>query len=282
MSVEPSGKVLQLTLFRTVDKLSQGVTEGISRTMEDLPGDTNRELEVKNVAQNLIEELSTSLFVKVPRRLFDALHQSFFELNSKLASRVQLDIIAECKDSCRPFEHGELPRPSLSVFAPAQSFGHSDSCGDLHSTLEPSEEQNVGMIDRCCLCLTPASEEELITTSCCNKLVGSICWEERLEETDKCCFCQAYQPKSDSRLLASSEDTTGYKYHFISKSLEDETDTKADIETAKAGFFVPNITTNKKTAVFDKVDLPADIEAMQIALIDASVLNMTCLLDCKA
>lgn len=291
MSVEPSGKVLQLTLFRTVDKLSQGVTEGISRTMEDLPGDTNRELEVKNVAQSLIGKLSNSLFVGVPRPLFDALHKSFSELNSKLASRVEFDIIAKCNDSCRPFEHGELSRPSPSVSAPAQSLGHSDSCEDVHSTLEPSEEQSVGMIDRCCLCLTPASEEELITTNCCNKLVGSICWEERLEEIDKCCFCQAYQPKSDPRLLASSEDTTDYKYHFISKSLQDETDTKADVETARASFFeqgssfstrsagadvslnLPNasealrasITVNKKPVVLDTSDLSADIKKMRMA-----------------
>ena len=80
--------MLQLTLFRTMDKLSQGVTEGISRTMEGLPGEANRELKAMSAAQSLIGGLSNSLFVGVPRRLFDALHQSFSELNLKFILQI--------------------------------------------------------------------------------------------------------------------------------------------------------------------------------------------------
>lgn len=185
--------------------------------MLDLSGDMNGELEVELSSQILIGELSNSLSIGVSRRLFDALHQSFSELNHKLASRVEINIASDCHDSDRPFENRETSRPSPST--PAQALGHSDPCEDLHDTLKLSEGQNDGTIEKCCLCLTPASEEELVTTPCCQRSIGSICFEERLEETGKCCLCQAYQPESHPSYLATPwEDTTGYKHHFTTVS----------------------------------------------------------------
>ena len=122
MGVEPSGRVLQLTVYRMMDKLSQGVTDGISRTMEDLPGNTNRELEVKSVAQSLTGESSNSLFVGIPRRLFDALHQSFSELNLKLASRVERNVTPERHDLDHPLVYDDILQESPPVLESAQSL----------------------------------------------------------------------------------------------------------------------------------------------------------------
>lgn len=79
------------TIMLTMNNISQPVTEGVSRTMETLPGDTNRELELKSLAQNLTRELSSSLSLGVPRPIFDALYQSFSgaEFQVGLQSRSQ-------------------------------------------------------------------------------------------------------------------------------------------------------------------------------------------------
>lgn len=292
VGVEPSGKVLLLTLSRTMDKISQGITEGISRTVRDLPGDTNGELELSSVPQILIGELSDSLSVGVPRRLFDALHHSFSELNDKLASQVEINIAPERDDLVDPIGFNDILQPSPPVFESPQSFDHSDSEKDPDDGLEPSDGPSIGTSDRCCYCLTHASKEELMTTPCCRRSVGSICFEERLKETEKCCLCQAYQSSSDSQYLATpSEDTTDYKYHFIMESFRDGAETKADVETARANLSeqrssftehsavanvsptLPNAsealradtTATKETAVLDKSDISADIETRRMA-----------------
>lgn len=132
----------------TLNKISQ-VTEGISRTIADLPGDTNRELEAEKVSQNLTRDLSSSLSEGVPRRVFDILYQSFLELNSKLASGVEINSTQGSHDSECTFDSEGTLQASPPASASAQSLGHYDSCGASHDVSEPFEGQSAGTVDRC-------------------------------------------------------------------------------------------------------------------------------------
>ena len=160
--------------------------------MEDLLRKTSRRLDVESVAQKLTKELLNSLSAGVPRRIFDALYQPFAQLNSKLASRVEINIAPECHDSGHRSDLEGTSRPTPPVSASAQFLGHNDFCEGPHDTLELSEVQSEGMVDRCCVCSTLASEKELVKTLCYFRDVRSICLEERLQETGKCCLCQVH------------------------------------------------------------------------------------------
>lgn len=90
------------------------------------------------------------------------------------------------------------------------------------------------MNDRCCVCSTPASKEEFMTTPCCIRVVGSICFEETLLEDRKCCLCQAHPYKSDVQYLnALLDGAFVYKFHFIPTTSQDDSDNKAEVETAR-------------------------------------------------
>lgn len=227
-------ELLQLTIYRMMDHISQGVTEGIYRTMKDLPRETSRELDVESVAQNLTKELLNTLSVGVPRRIFDALYQSFAELNYKLASRAEINIAPKCHDSGHRFDLEGTSRPTPPVSASAQFLGHNDFYEDPHNNLELSEVQNEGMVDRCCVCFTMASEEELMTTPCCVRDVGSICWEERLQETGKCCLCQVHPLRYTT---APSDGAPDYKVHFITENYQGGTDIKTEVGIDRADSF---------------------------------------------
>lgn len=263
-----------------MNKISQSVTEGVSKAMKGLPEDTTSDIEVKSIAQSLTREMSNGLSIGVPRRVFDLLYQSFLELNAKLASGVAINITPACHDSDNPFDYEETSWPKPSASASAQSLGNFDFCEDPHDTLDLSDGQSSGTVDRCCMCSTSASEEELMTTPCCLRAVGSICFEERLQEIGKCCFCQAYQPRSDAQFSAVLlEGAPAYKVHFTTESYEDETHDKANVEIARGDSLEPEKaystgravaddppslpTANKDTEVLDTSGLVSDIETMR-------------------
>lgn len=62
----------------------------------------------------------------------------------------------------------------------------------------------------CCMCDTLLSEEGLMTTDCCFKDVGLICWQEIMQENNTCCLCQMRQPAYS----AACSDGSDYKFHF--------------------------------------------------------------------
>lgn len=67
-----------------------------------------------------------------------------------------------------------------------------------------------------------------MTTPCCIRVVGSICFEERLLEDRKCCLCQAHPYKSDVQSLdALLDGAFVYKFHFIPITSQDDSDNKA-------------------------------------------------------
>lgn len=64
-----------------------------------------------------------------------------------------------------------------------------------------------------------------MTTPCCIRAVGSICFEKGLLEDGKCCLCQAHPYKSDVQSLdAPSDDAFAYKFHFIPATCQDYSD----------------------------------------------------------
>ena len=63
------------------------------------------------------------------------------------------------------------------------------------------------MVDRCCVCFTLTREEELMTTPCCLRAVVSICFEEALQESGKCCLCHAHKLKSLVAIAAENAKT---------------------------------------------------------------------------
>lgn len=75
-----------------------------------------------------------------------------------------------------------------------------------------------------------------MTTPCCIRAVGSICFEEGLQEDGKCCLCQGYPYKSDAQSLdAPSDGGFVYKFHFIPVTGQDDSGDKAEVETARTG-----------------------------------------------
>lgn len=154
-------------------------------------------------------------------------------MNSKLAYRVEPDITPERIDSDPPQDYEDLTRPSPLGPDTPHTLSHSTFCG-LDRTLEPSKEPFAGMNDRCCICSTPASKDEFMTRLCCNRVVGSICFEETLLEDRKCCLCQAHPYKSDVQYLdALLDGAFVYKFHFIPTTSRDDSDNKAEVETAR-------------------------------------------------
>ena len=191
-------------MSKALDKVSQGVTDGILKTLRDLPGDTTVELKVKRIARKLTRDQSDALSDVIPRRIFGGFYQSFSRLNLKLAARVDINITPECHGSGYALDYKIISWPSPPTAATPHSLGHSGFSDDLHGALEPSEGEIEDMVDRCCVCFTLNREEEHLTTLCCLRAIGSICFEEALQETGKCYLCQAHQPKSYFAKLGST------------------------------------------------------------------------------
>lgn len=89
------------------------------------------------------------------------------------------------------------------------------------------------MVDRCCVSFTLTREEELMTTSCCLRAVVSICFEEALQETGKCCLCPAHKPKSLVAIAAEHAKTE------ITKLSMEQFSTLFKLSKVVPGFLVP-------------------------------------------
>ncbi len=172
--------------------------------------------------------------IGVPRQVFYALYQSFSQLNIKLASRADISITSESDDSGHHLSYRDSSRSSLSGSASPPSLDHSDSCDDLQGARKTSEGRIAGTVDRCCVCSTISTEEESMTTPCCLRAVGSICYEEALQETGKCCLCQVHQSRPSSRSSRSLSDSTSeYKVHFATERYHNESHEKRKTEVDK-------------------------------------------------
>ena len=192
------------------------------------PGDTTSEPGVNGI------DLCNPSAEGVPRRAFDALYQSFSQLNAKLASRVEIKMFSKCSDLVPPFDHAGASESN----PPASGSPHSldlISFGDESRGLEQTEDQGLGVAaaDRCCMCSTEASDEELMMTPCCLRAVGSICFDEGLQKNDKCCLCQVHPYQTNLPPLEEPPDgASDYKVHFILATGQERKTYKPPLETS--------------------------------------------------
>ena len=183
------------------------------------PGDTISEPGVNRVG------LCNPSYEGVPRRVFIALYQSFSQLNAKLASKVEIKMSSTCSDPVPPFD-SEAPSGARSPASESSHLLDLISFDDgLCGSLEQTEDQglSVAAADRCCMCLTVASDEELMTTPCCLRAVGSICFEEGLQDNGTCCLCKEHPYNSNLQSSGEPSDgATDYKVHFVPASQTEE------------------------------------------------------------
>ena len=196
---------------------------------ESEPGDTTSEPGVNRV------ELCNPSSEGVPRRAFDALYKSSSRLNVKLASKLGIKMSSACSDSVLPFDYEGASRPRAPTSESAHPLDLISFDDEFRGSLEQTEDQGLGVAaaDRCCMCLTVARDEELMTTPCCLRAVGSICFEEGLQDNGKCCLCQVHPYKS---ILPSwgepSDNASDYKVHFVPATRQKEKPSKAPLETS--------------------------------------------------
>ena len=211
--------------------IRQGVASGIDNMSEDIWKSVDEEFVKGVVDREITKALSKGLSIGIPKPLFDQLYESYTSLNGKWTAK---DVSAEgYGPPLRQRVTRTISKTSSTCDLPKTATGHhseqvswSDDGGPRGSPREPSkesgastalsEEPNEEFADRCCVCNTPASEEELITTTCCSRFVGSLCFEEALQETSKCCLChQPQSPFESSRFTENSEHGLDYMYHFV-------------------------------------------------------------------
>ena len=169
--------------------------------------------------------------------MFETLRQSFLQLNAKLASKVDIKMSSTCSDSVPLFDYEGAPGPRDPVSASAHLLDLIRFDDECHGSLEQTEDQGLGVAaaDRCCMCSTVASDEELMTTPCCLRAVGSICFEEGLQDNGKCCLCQVHPYKSNLPSWEEPSDgASDYKVHFAPAIRPKEKIYKAPPETSTA------------------------------------------------
>ena len=233
------GQYLEETTQRIERNIALGVKQGVASGLEEVSYGIRKAVDeafVQEVVDREVsKELAKGLGLGVPKLLFDQLYKSYEELYASLGAKYE----SARGSNLRLHQHlpKRLPRANFSPYSSRnvsdklagqkdQRNLWSDDGGtrgwrwepseDSEVSSEISEEQKEGSSDTCCVCGTPANEEELTITTCCSKFVGSLCFEEALQETGKCCLCQRTQnifesPKHDE----SSEQDQDYKFHFV-------------------------------------------------------------------
>ena len=205
-----------IDFFSAIDKKSQ-------------PGDTTSEPGVNRA------EPCVPASEGVPRRMFDALYRSFSQLNAKLATKFEIKMSSTCSDSVLPFDFEGASGPRLQASESAHHLDLISFDDEIRGSREQTEDQDldVAAADRCCMCSTVASDEELMTTPCCLRSVGSICFEEGLQDNGKCCLCQVYPYESNLPSWGEPSDgTSDYKVHFVPALRQKEKTYEAPLETS--------------------------------------------------
>lgn len=215
--------------------ISLGVKQGVAWGLEDVSQSIRNKVGekfVKGVVEREVaKEFSKGLSIGVPKALFDKLYKSYTNLNTKLAAKGEsagghnqhlhepLSVISFDPNSNQHVSE-RAARQDDEQTPGSDDDGTRDLRGeppaDSEASPEFAEEHNEGSFDRCCVCNTLASEEELLTTTCCSKMVGSLCFEEALQETGKCCLCHETQSLSEpAKPSVYSEHDPDYIFHFV-------------------------------------------------------------------
>lgn len=240
---------------RFKNNVNLGVKQGVALGLEDVSQGIRQKVDEKFVKEvverEITKEFSKDLSIGVPKILFDKLYKSYTKLHTKLAAEGE----SAGGHNQRLHDHlsptSSIPNPNIHVSEKAASQNGeqtpwSDDGGAKEWRREPSEapeaslelskDHNEESFDRCCVCSTLASEEELITTTCCLRFVGSLCFEEAMQETGKCCLCHESQTLFKSpNPNGYSEHDSEYKFHFleVQNLTEDGETDKADKEIAR-------------------------------------------------
>lgn len=220
---------------RLKKNIALGVKQGLDSALEDISQDIRKTVGKKFVKgvieKEIAKELSKGLSIGLPRLLFDKLHNSYKNLSTKLTAEDEPagGHNQRLREHVSRTSSALISNKSVSEKVASQDEEQTrwpDDGGmrgwrrvpseDSEASFEIPEEHNEGSYDRCCVCSTLASEEELIITTCCSKPVGSLCFEEALQETGKCCLCHETQNLFPSpKLTALPEHDLDYKIHFV-------------------------------------------------------------------
>lgn len=222
-------------IARFKKKIKLGVKMAVALGLEDVSQGIRKRVD-KNFVREVVdrgitEELAKGLSVGVPKHLFDKLYKSYTSLVTNLGT---MDRSAgNYTQSFREHLSRTTIHPDSNQFVSEKACSQdgqpnpwSDDGGTRGLRRAPSEDReassvlnedhNEGPFDRCCVCGTLDSEEEPIMTECCSQFVGSLCFEEALQQTGKCCLCHQTQSDSGSpRLPTQSLQDMDYKFHFV-------------------------------------------------------------------
>lgn len=211
-----------------------GVKQGANLGLQDASQGIYPKVEKKSdkvVERGIEKEVSKGLALGVLKVMFDQLYKSYTELATKLEAK---DRSAQGYSS-RSHQRlpKRLPRASITPRSSrdvseksARQHGEQSLCPDGGATRRWSEDSETfpelpedhteESFDMCCICGTPSEQEEHIVTTCCHKSIGSICFEEAMQETGQCCLCQVAQSHFESGTsIGQSEQELKYKFRFI-------------------------------------------------------------------
>ena len=247
---------------RIKKSVSLGIKKGVASGLEDIPygirKNVDEEFVQKIVDRELSKELSKGLGLGVRKDLFDQLYKSYAELNTKLAAKDESAGDYNSRSHQRLPER--LPRASMS---PCSTRRVSDSSarrdgrqvlrsgdgvmwrGTLRisaASSDFSEDDCEESSDRCCRCgtSTAADLEEIMITTCCSKYVGSVCFDEALQETGRCCLCHNTRSRFESGTsVGHSEQELSYKFHFA--------DNQNQVEESKKDNSVSDVASQSET-----------------------------------
>lgn len=219
--------------------VKHGVGLGLRDVSQGLYPKMVKKFDKKVIERGTEKEGSKGFALGVVKVMFGQLYKSYAELNAKLAAKDEL------ARSFNPRSHQRLPKrlPQASV-SPCSSRNVSENSATPDGKQTPwSDEGGTrrGMVriseasselskdhceespDRCCICGTLSDQEEHIITTCCHKSVGSICFEEAMQETGGCCLCQKTQSHFESKTSSGqSEQEPNYRFRFVETQTEAE------------------------------------------------------------
>lgn len=235
--------------------LALGVKQGVDRGLEDVSQGIRKEVDEEYVQELVDREITKGLlkgFPKgVPTILFNQLYESYKDLTTKMAAK---DGPAGCYN---PRIHQRLPKrlprartsPYSNRNVSEKPFRHDgedalrsddretrgwrkEPCDNPEASSELSEDQSEEAFDKCCVCGTPAIDEEVIITTCCSKFVGALCFNDALDDTDRCCLCHQTQTHFETQNPnVYSEGDSDYKVHFV----EDQNSTENKLNEMDTG-----------------------------------------------
>lgn len=224
------------SLQRLKKNITRGVKQAVALGLEDVLQGVRQKVD-ENLVKEIVErevtkQMSKGLLIGVSTPVFDRLYNSYTKLNEKLAAK------SKSAGGHNQRLHEDLSPPNSSNHALEKASGQDCEQNQWSNKARGpkakvassgiSQKHNEESFDRCCVCGTLASEEELTVTTCCSTFVGSLCFEEAMQETGKCYLCQEILGRAALPEPAAYSELSDYKVHFVEVQKEAE-DLKKDV-----------------------------------------------------